>query len=538
IDFSGGIILVPITFHGGDGGFDSLVIVGGSFSEASYSASGPDSGRIILDGTIIDYTGLEPITDDNIVDDRVFMINTSGVDQQIRIGDDSDPNNGYSTIDSNGTGGFESITFLNPANSLTVYSGDGNDTIILDTPDNGFAAPIIIDGQAGDDTLIGPDGSSTWNITGENAGTLNDQIFIDIENLIGAADNEDTFVFKAAGSISGVVEGGDGGFDIIVLDEGGFDTITYNFAGPDSGSIIRDSDVITYSGFEPLSTVPDSIGPNPTDVILNYNVSVEQTLTIQAGPPGQTTVQSNAAEVATFNNPSASLTINAGSAADIIVIESLDDGFGAALIISGQDGIDTLVGPNAPNTWAITGTNAGDLTSSLANLTNISVTASFTEVENLTGGSDTDSFTFGEDGGVTGTIDDGAGTVELTLGGFVTLSGNYSFVKSSKTFILNNGDSVTADFLTVGASSGTVFAGVGGDTTNPIGFNANLDEFALAIITELGGSNRAWHAVTGTLSSVSFSGIDGLTIEATSFVLNVNTAAGDGTVVDFNAGGS
>jgi hypothetical protein len=233
IDFSGGIIPVPITFHGGDGGFDSLVITGGSFSGASYSASGPDSGRIILDGTIIDYTGLEPIIDNTIVDERVFTISTTGVDQQIRIRDYTD--DGYCVIDSNGAGEFESIAFPNPANSLTVNAGNGNDTII---------------------------------------------------------------------------------------------------------------------------------------------------------------------------------------------IESLDDGFGAALIINGQDGIDTLVGPNAPNTWAITGTNVGDLTSSLANLTNISVTASFTGVENLTGGSDTDIFTFGEDGGVTGTIDDGAGTVELTLGGFVTLSGN------------------------------------------------------------------------------------------------------------------
>ena len=103
IDFGGGTMPVPITFHGGDGGFDSLIITGGSFSEAIYGASGPDSGTITLDDTIINYTGLEPITDNNNVADRVFTITTTGVDQQIRITDYGDPDNGVSIIDSNGT---------------------------------------------------------------------------------------------------------------------------------------------------------------------------------------------------------------------------------------------------------------------------------------------------------------------------------------------------------------------------------------------------------------------------------------------------
>jgi len=153
VDLSGGAIPFPITFHGGQGGYDTLVIEGGCSSSGSYSASGSDTGTILLDGATIHFTGLEPVIDDSVVDDRVFTITTVGVDQQIRIGDDGDLDNGYSTIDSNGTGGFESITFPNPINSLTIYAGNGNDTIILDTPDNGFTAAIVVSGEDGIDTV-------------------------------------------------------------------------------------------------------------------------------------------------------------------------------------------------------------------------------------------------------------------------------------------------------------------------------------------------------------------------------------------------
>ncbi|MBW2623244.1 MAG: LEPR-XLL domain-containing protein, partial [Deltaproteobacteria bacterium] len=318
VDFTGGLIEAPITFHGGAGGFDSLIIEGGSFNGSIYVAAGPDSGTITLDSLVISYTGLEPITDNNTVDDRVFNGPASG-NRQIRI--INDPTSGYTKIDDNGTTAFESVSFKNPANTLTINAGTGDDTIL---------------------------------------------------------------------------------------------------------------------------------------------------------------------------------------------IESLDDGFQAAVIINGGGGNDTITGPDAPNTWKLTGTNEGTLTADLSNLTNGPVTFDFNDIENITGGSETDSFTFDEDGGVTGTIDDAAGIKKISLGSFVTLSGAYDFDKGSKTFTLSDGSTVTANYLTVGASSGTVFAGSGGDTDNPLGFNATLDEFALVIIVHL-ASGRSWQALTGTLSSASFSGVDGLT---------------------------
>ena len=99
------------------------------------------------------YTGLEPITDTSTVADRTFNDTTSG-NQQIRLVDDGDPSNGLITIDSNGTGGFESLTFPNPDNSLTINGGIGDDTILIDSLDNGFAAALFINGQDGNDTIV------------------------------------------------------------------------------------------------------------------------------------------------------------------------------------------------------------------------------------------------------------------------------------------------------------------------------------------------------------------------------------------------
>ena len=52
----------------------------------------------------------------------------------------------------------------------------------------------VTGGQGAADTLVGPNGDVTWNLTGANAGNVADDIiFESIENLTGAGGN-DTFV--------------------------------------------------------------------------------------------------------------------------------------------------------------------------------------------------------------------------------------------------------------------------------------------------------------------------------------------------------
>ncbi len=146
-------------FDGGASGFDSLVIEGGSYSNAAYTATGPDSGIIDLDGKIIKYAGLEPITDSSTTAARSYSIATpipvgpvaSSGDDIIRLRDH--PDAGRMIIESvNGT--FESVTFNNPSTSLTISSGTGNDNIMVMQLDPGFTGTLIVNGEAGDDSII------------------------------------------------------------------------------------------------------------------------------------------------------------------------------------------------------------------------------------------------------------------------------------------------------------------------------------------------------------------------------------------------
>src|SRR5205823_11973804 len=77
---------------------------------------------------------------------------------------------------------------------------------------------------------------------------------------------------------------------------------------------------------------------------------------------------------------------------------------GVVTNIDAGAGADTLVGPNATNTWNITGANAGNI---------VGVVGSFVNVENLTGGTAADNFVFAAAGSVTGRIDGGTGTDTL-----------------------------------------------------------------------------------------------------------------------------
>ena len=236
VDFSGGnpIPLNGLTYNGsGQASGDGLAITGGTFDTVTYLADGSDSGSVDFDGATITYTGLEPITDNTSASNRVFSINYAG-QQQIRLIDDADPNNGMTKIDSNGSGGFEEVTFANPTVSLTINAGDGDDTIIVVSVDVGFTVDITVNGQTDSDTLRGPGFVNTWKVTSDDGGTLDVDgwaftiTFATVESLDGNTAN-DIFRFNTAGvSLSGSVAG-HAGTD--TLDHTGYGTINVQVQG-------------------------------------------------------------------------------------------------------------------------------------------------------------------------------------------------------------------------------------------------------------------------------------------------------------------
>ncbi len=88
---------------------------------------------------------------------------------------------------------------------------------------------------------------------------------------------------------------------------------------------------------------------------------------------------------------------------------------------TGHSGNDTLVAPNQPDTWTITGADTGVLDDPVT----------FTNVANLTGGDQTNYFTFQQGATVSGVIRGGAGLTTLD-------STNYTLSLSNN--VLTSGD--------------------------------------------------------------------------------------------------
>jgi hypothetical protein len=250
VDISNGDVPIPVTFHGGDGGYDTLVLTGAT--DTTYIP-----GEIFGDGTLrsgqttIMFTGLEPVFIDGA---KVTGISPPGLSTtattltfvtpgSLDVITIDSPVEGQNRIFGSSDGvAFESITFTNiqtvvidtGANdvvgkdadeitiannlvatglkNLTILTGAGSDVLRVQTAN--LSLPVaggvwLFDGGAGADTLIGPNAPSKWALTSANAGTLKGLTFQNTENIIGG-DGGDEFEMKVGGSLSGKLDGGKG----------------------------------------------------------------------------------------------------------------------------------------------------------------------------------------------------------------------------------------------------------------------------------------------------------------------------------------
>ena len=199
-------------------------------------------------------------------------------------------------------------------------------------------------GGTGQDVLFGPGTDATWNILGQDAGNLDGAItFEGVENLSGDINNQDTFVFGAQGRLSGLIDGGAGGFDTLVVNGESYTTISSQATGPDSGNIFLGDNalgdhVIAYAGLEPVLINAGSA----KDVVFDVTaVADEFALETDAG--GGLTLRSinGTFETTVISAPIDSLQINAGLGDDSLTIGSLDLG-AATLSVEGEAGSDTV----------------------------------------------------------------------------------------------------------------------------------------------------------------------------------------------------
>ena len=257
-----------ITINGGAAGNDTVTLdnVGATFTTHTYDYTNANDGTITLnDGsadTTINFTGLEPITNDGTATDIIFNLPTT--DDDASLADAGTSSDGMMSLISNSST-FEATTFVVPTTSLTINAGDGNDTVTFSSADDALVSndssnvnsqTVVINGDAGNDILVG---SATLNDV-MNGGAGNDVVNgrggsdtlggdADNDTLLGGGGDDNLFGGDGADRIKGQggtdSVGGGAGNDTI---EGGAGTSSLREEGNVDLTIRSSGDAIILEG--------------------------------------------------------------------------------------------------------------------------------------------------------------------------------------------------------------------------------------------------------------------------------------------------
>lgn len=336
-----------------------------------------------------------------------------------------------------------------------------------------------IDGNAGDNTLIGDNAATTWSITGADSGTTTGVAgFNNINNLTGNLNNDD-FVFSDPGLLSGVINGASGA-----------DSVSY---AAKTGAVSVD---LADTNFVSIETF---IGNNTDSTLISQNVANSWSIT------GANDGTVGIIDFVNFNN----LTGNA----DTDNFRFLTGGSLAGNIVGGL-GTDSIQGDDTVNAWNITGANVGDLNG----------VTSFSGIELLIGGNAADDLTFSDGSTFAGAIDGGAGvdTVDMSAeSGTININLSTPTYSNIENFIGNGSDSsllgpdINTTWLVTGVDSGTVNA-INFSGFNNITGNTQADDFQISsgsITGNLNGGlgldtltgdavNNNWNIVTSDAGNV------------------------------------
>ena len=259
VDNSGGLITVPVIFHGGAGN-DRLELVGSTAMDASEYTRGAtsDAGVVVhTQGTTtqtISFTGLEPVLD--LVPAAVLIVNGTGGDNAINYTQGSLAANGLVSVD-----GFETIEFSNKS-TLAINALAGSDTINLNNPGTptGLTGITVNGGDpTTSDILIvnaipGVNDELDFNPTGVGTGTVTsdatapDVNFAGIEQLTMVVQDADGDEAEVNGTI------GDDTFEFL------------SGLTPDTFVLVGTMDQNNATGVGPFALVPTTVkGGDVTD---------------------------------------------------------------------------------------------------------------------------------------------------------------------------------------------------------------------------------------------------------------------------------
>ncbi|QDT97805.1 golvesin C-terminal-like domain-containing protein [Gimesia aquarii] len=248
----------------------------------------------------------------------------------------------------------DTLTYLTPAgqtSTLTAIGLDGGtiaatggyqDVVYDEIESSTLVGSVAVDGTAGDDVL-------TITATNSNSGSyqLNSGPIVNFSNVtdfvFNGLEGDDQLIIN--NPVSGLFDpangitfnGGTGGEttgDTLEILGGTATTVEHRFVNDSDGSVFYDSEgtaTITYTGLEPVIDTVVAV-----DRLFSYSDAAETITVSDAGPAGQTLIDSTLGESVSFVSPTGSFTINSGGGNDIIEVNSFDATFNANITIDGQ----------------------------------------------------------------------------------------------------------------------------------------------------------------------------------------------------------
>jgi ELWxxDGT repeat protein len=259
-------------------------------------------------------------------------------------------------------------------------------------------------GTAGSDTLTLASVAtpSTWTVTGIAAGALvNDPAgpaplavdFDGFENL-ASGSGADTFTVAAGGYLgAGQIDSG-GGTDTLVGPDA--DT-TWSITGANNAGSL--TDIGTGKQRATFANVESLTGGIGKDAFV-FGAGRSVTGAVSGG---------GGVDTLDFSTYATAVSVNLAAQSSTGIFGGAANGFSGIETLKGGTASDTLTGPNAATSWAISGSNAGSVAG-----------YSFTGFENLTGGTGDDTFTLANAATVAGQIVGGTGSDRLDFSAFTT----------------------------------------------------------------------------------------------------------------------
>jgi hypothetical protein len=249
-----------------------------------------------------------------------------------------------------------------------------NSTDVFDVTEAGSMAGTI-NGGGGTNTLkrTNASGVNTWLLSGANQGTLNSNVFQNIQTIIGSTNNS-----------------------VVDTLTGSSQNNSWQVSGTDAGSVAQTISPMGTINFSEIENITGGTGDDT--FTLDNGDSISGTI---SGGSGGTN------RLVTTNNAIANIWQLTGANQGTLNINQTFSNMQMLVGSTSTNRTDTLTGLNQNNNWQVTGANAG----SVENATSSADKISFSGIENITGGSGNDNFTLGEGASISGTINGGTGGI-------------------------------------------------------------------------------------------------------------------------------